>query len=213
MAAPITVSASGYFETVRAGVAIGKATLRMRTATQGVLTQGADSWKITGDPIARTLRSTAPGSVLNLRIVTRSLLRGTVDGDTLELRRAVLRSIPPAELAQFDSGPTGAIKAVMDATPDYQAAVGDTSTFWYAFGPVLYRGRLDGTARVLGIASDPGPCRVFALRPTHADRRLGAEDPGLSRQARPHALIRAGERLRRRTSPKPEGQGTGRAAE
>ena len=40
------------------------------------------------------------------------------------------------------------------------------TTFWYAFGPVLYRGRLDGTARVLGIASDPGPaeCLPFARR-------------------------------------------------
>src|SRR4029077_7456967 len=76
------------------------------------------------------------------------------------------RPIPAAEMAQSDPGPTGAIKAVMDATPDYQAAVGDSSTFWYAFGPVLYRGRLDGSARVLGIASDPGPseCLPFARR-------------------------------------------------
>ncbi len=54
----------------------------------------------------------------------------------------------------------------MEATPDYEAAVGDTTTFWYAFGPVLYRGRLDGSARVLCIASDPGPaeCLPFARR-------------------------------------------------
>jgi uracil-DNA glycosylase len=29
--------------------------------------------------------------------------------------------------------------------------------FWYDWGPVFYRGRLDGSARVLCIASDPGP--------------------------------------------------------
>lgn len=54
----------------------------------------------------------------------------------------------------------------MDSVPDYQAAVGDSTTFWYAFGPVLYRGRLDGSARVLGIASDPGPteCLPFVRR-------------------------------------------------
>src|SRR4029077_2661 len=76
------------------------------------------------------------------------------------------RPIPAAEMAQSDPGPTGAIKAVMDATPDYQAEVGDSSTFWYAFGPVLYRGRLDGAPRVVGIASDPGrsECLPFARR-------------------------------------------------
>src|SRR5262249_5740705 len=38
--------------------------------------------------------------------------------------------------------------------------------FWYAFGPVFYRGRLDGSARVLCIASDPGPteCLPFVRR-------------------------------------------------
>jgi hypothetical protein len=58
------------------------------------------------------------------------------------------------------------MKTFMDTVPDYGAAVGDTSTFWYAFGPVLYRGRLDGSARVLGIASDPGPteCLPFVRR-------------------------------------------------
>src|SRR6185295_17253562 len=53
-----------------------------------------------------------------------------------------------------------------DATPDYAAAVGDETTFWYAFGPVLYRGRTDGSARVMVIASDPGPseCLPFMRR-------------------------------------------------
>ena len=54
----------------------------------------------------------------------------------------------------------------MESAPDYQVELGDDTTFWYAFGPVLYRGRLDGSARVLCIASDPGPaeCLPFARR-------------------------------------------------
>ena len=89
-----------------------------------------------------------------------------MDGAPLVLTRAVLRQIPAAEMAQSDAGPTGAMKSLMDATPDYEAEMGDSTTFWYAFGPVLYRGRLDGTARVMCIASDPGPaeCLPFARR-------------------------------------------------
>jgi hypothetical protein len=58
------------------------------------------------------------------------------------------------------------MKAFLDQVPDYRSEVGDSSTFWYAFGPVLYRGRLDGSARLLGIASDPGPteCLPFVRR-------------------------------------------------
>ncbi len=166
MAAPSTVTSAGYFAAQRGGVLVGEATLRMTNATQGTLALGGGEWAVTGDPSTEKLRGTAPGSVLELKIVTRSLLKGTVDGATLELARVVLRPIPPAETAQSDPGPTGVVKAVMDATPDYKAQVGDSTTFWYAFGPVLYRGRLDGSARVLCIASDPGPseCLPFVRR-------------------------------------------------
>ena len=77
-----------------------------------------------------------------------------------------MRPIPAAEMAQSDAGPTGAMKTLLDATPDYEAEMGDSTTFWYAFGPVLFRGRLDGSARVMCIASDPGPaeCLPFARR-------------------------------------------------
>lgn len=145
---------------------MGEATLRMKNATQGTLALGRLEWKVSGDPPAKKLRGTAPGSVVELKIVTRSLLKGTVDGGTLELTRAVLRPIPAAEMAQSDAGPMGTMKALMDATPDYRGEMGDSTTFWYAFGPVLYRGRLDGSARLLGIASDPGPaeCLPFARR-------------------------------------------------
>jgi hypothetical protein len=36
--------------------------------------------------------------------------------------------------------------------------------FWYDWGPVLSRGRLDGSARLLGLASDPGPTEQVACR-------------------------------------------------
>ena len=166
MAAPPTVSADGYYVATRAGAVVGEATLRMKTATKGTLAFGGMEWKVTGDPSKKKLRGTAAGSVADLKIVNRRVLSGTVDGQTVEMTRAMLRPIPSAEMAQSDPGPTGTMKGIMDATPDYQAAVGDATTFWYAFGPVLYRGRLDGTARVLGIASDPGPaeCLPFARR-------------------------------------------------
>jgi hypothetical protein len=49
----------------------------------------------------------SPGSALNLKIETRGALKGTVDRDTLELMRAVLRPIPSAELSQSDLGLLG----------------------------------------------------------------------------------------------------------
>src|SRR5262245_11229345 len=166
MAAPITVRCAGYFHATRGGVDAGEATLRMKSATQGTLAFGGKTWKLKGSASGKTFHGTVPGSVVDLKIQSRSQLTGTVDGSKLDLSRNVVRPIPAAELAQSDAGPTGAMKATMDATPDYQAAVGDTTTFWYAFGPVLYRGRLDGSARVICIASDPGPaeCLPFARR-------------------------------------------------
>jgi hypothetical protein len=138
----------------------------MRSATKGTLSLGSKEWKLTGDIATKKFSGTASGSVVDLRIVNRSLLKGTVDGDTLELARTVLRPILAGEMAQSDPGPAGALKTFMDATPHYEVAVGDSTTFWYAFGPVLYRGRLNGSARVLCIASDPGPteCLPFMRR-------------------------------------------------
>jgi hypothetical protein len=138
----------------------------MQTATAGSLVFGGKEWVLVGDPSKKTLTGKASGSNLLLKIVTRSKLQGTVDGAALSLDRSVLVPIPPGERAQSDPGPSGAMKTFLATVPDYQAAVGDTSTFWYAFGPVLYRGRLDGSARVLGIASDPGPteCLPFVRR-------------------------------------------------
>jgi hypothetical protein len=69
-------------------------------------------------------------------------------------------------MTEFDAGPDAGIQAIMNATPDYITAAGDATIFWHHFGNLFCRGRLDGTARVLCIASDPGPteCLPFVRR-------------------------------------------------
>lgn len=60
---------------------------------------------------------------------------------------------PPSSV--FDKGPPAALARHFAAVPAYDPAVRDV--FWYDWGPVFYRGRLSGGAKLLGIASDPGP--------------------------------------------------------
>lgn len=54
---------------------------------------------------------------------------------------------------QFDPGPPEHYARHFAAMPDYAPF---KQFFWYDWGPVFYRGRLDGSARILCIASDPG---------------------------------------------------------
>jgi hypothetical protein len=58
-------------------------------------------------------------------------------------------------MVAFDKGPPAALAQHFAALPDIEPA--SRSLFWYDWGPVFYRGRLTGKARLLGIASDPGP--------------------------------------------------------
>jgi uracil-DNA glycosylase len=62
---------------------------------------------------------------------------------------------------EFDPGPPPAIAQHLANVPSYAAK---RDLFWYDWGPVFYRGRLDGSARLLGIASDPGPTERIACR-------------------------------------------------
>jgi hypothetical protein len=55
---------------------------------------------------------------------------------------------------EFDKGPSPALAALLSQHPDYSAV---KDLFWFDWGPVFYRGRLDKTAKVLCVASDPGP--------------------------------------------------------
>lgn len=63
-------------------------------------------------------------------------------------------------MSEFDHGPPAKLAAHFDAVPD-PPVPGD---FWFDWGPIFYRGRLDGSARVLCIASDPGPTERIAGR-------------------------------------------------
>jgi uracil-DNA glycosylase len=62
--------------------------------------------------------------------------------------------------SSFDSGPPSAIATICGQCP----APSKPKAFWMAWGPVFYRGRLDGSARLLCIASDPGPTERIAHR-------------------------------------------------
>ena len=56
---------------------------------------------------------------------------------------------------EFDKGPPIAIARHFGALPPIGPQHRDL--FWYDWGRVFYRGRLNGAVKVLGIASDPGP--------------------------------------------------------
>src|SRR5687767_14804341 len=65
-------------------------------------------------------------------------------------------------MIEFDRGPSKALAQHLADAPGYTAA--QRKLFWYDWGPVFYRGRVSGTARLLGIASDPGPTERVACR-------------------------------------------------
>jgi uracil-DNA glycosylase len=61
----------------------------------------------------------------------------------------------------FDKGPSIPVFDHFASLPSYEAR---KSLFWYDWGPIFYRGRLDRSARLLCIASDPGPTERVAGR-------------------------------------------------
>jgi uracil-DNA glycosylase len=65
------------------------------------------------------------------------------------------------DFENFDPGPPQAFARHFAAVPSY---VEFKEAFWLDWGPIFYRGRLDGTAKVLCIASDPGATERIALR-------------------------------------------------
>jgi uracil-DNA glycosylase len=64
-------------------------------------------------------------------------------------------------MTEFDPGPPPEFAEIFARVPDYAPF---KEHFWYDWGPVFYRGRLDGSARVLCVASDPGPTERIAAR-------------------------------------------------
>src|SRR5829696_6944386 len=65
-------------------------------------------------------------------------------------------------MIDFDPGPPKPLADHLAQLPSYTAA--ERNLFWYDWGPILYRGRLNGSAKLLGIASDPGPTERVACR-------------------------------------------------
>ena len=63
-------------------------------------------------------------------------------------------------MSEFDRGPSAQLAALFDRVPDPPVK----DDFWFDWGPVFYRGRLDGSARVLCVGSDPGPTERIAGR-------------------------------------------------
>lgn len=63
-------------------------------------------------------------------------------------------------MSEFDRGPSAKFAKFFDRVPDPPVK----EDFWFDWGPVFYRGRLDGSARVLCLASDPGPTERIAGR-------------------------------------------------
>ncbi len=61
----------------------------------------------------------------------------------------------------FDPGPPAAVARHLAALPSYAE---HRELFWFDWGPVFYRGLLNGRARVLCVASDPGPTERIAGR-------------------------------------------------
>lgn len=55
---------------------------------------------------------------------------------------------------EFDRGPTAAMASLLMDHPDYTPV---KEFFWFNWGPVFYRGRLNQSAKILCVASDPGP--------------------------------------------------------
>jgi hypothetical protein len=98
-------------------------------------------------------------------------------------------------MGEFDPGPPPAFSGIFDRMPDHGA---HRAHFWFDWGPVFYRGRLDGSARVLCIASDPGPTERVAGRTLVGDAgqrvqgflaRIGLTRSYLCLNAFPYALF------------------------
>ena len=98
-------------------------------------------------------------------------------------------------MIEFDKGPTQRFAKLFAECPDYGAL---KPHFWYDWGPIFYRGRLDGSARVVCVASDPGATERIAARTLVGDagqrvqgflRKLGLTRSYLCLNAYPYALL------------------------
>src|ERR1700745_711241 len=96
-------------------------------------------------------------------------------------------------MAEFDSAPPQHFAGLFGRCP----RPSEPNSFWTDWGPVFYRGRLDASARLLCIASDPGPTERIANRTLVGDAgqrvqgflsKLGLTHSYLCINAFPYAL-------------------------
>lgn len=96
---------------------------------------------------------------------------------------------------EFDPGPPPVYAKLFERLPDLSPI---RESLWFDWGPIFYRGRLDGSARVLCIASDPGATERIAARTLVGDagqrvqgflRKLGLSRSYLCLNAFPYALF------------------------
>jgi hypothetical protein len=108
---------------------------------------------------------------------------------------------------EHDPGPPAAFADKFAAMPSY-AALKDH--FWFDWGPVFYRGRLDGSARILCFASDPGPTERIAGRTLVGD--AGQRTQGFLASHEESVLLtrwaQAVTELRSIVTPDPDGDAT-----
>ena len=98
-------------------------------------------------------------------------------------------------MADFDPGPPALVARHFAKVPSYADY---RELFWYDWGPVFYRGRLNRTARLLAIASDPGPTERVALRTLVGD--AGQRVQGFLTKLGLTQQLRARQRLRVRAA-------------
>src|SRR4051794_11993174 len=67
-------------------------------------------------------------------------------------------------MATFDPGPPAAWAGLFDQAPLAHYISHPSGRFRTEFGPVFYRGRLDGTARILIVGQDPSTDEILAQR-------------------------------------------------
>jgi uracil-DNA glycosylase len=117
-----------------------------------------------------------------------------------------------APSATFDKGPPAALARHFAALPT--VAEEHRELFWWSWGPVFHRGRLDGRAKVLVIASDPGPTERLVGRTLVGDAgqrvqglltKLGLVSGYVLVNAFPHAVHPSkASRARRLVLPDPD---------
>ncbi len=131
-------------------------------------------------PPATASRSRTSGSSGIPYAMTR---RDLLDGNKDLLAFCTSRQLAPEETTHahlpFDPGPSIPVYHHLASLPSYEP---HKTKFWYDWGPIFYRGRLDRSARLLCIASDPGPTeRIAGRTPGRRRRPAGAGLPDQDR--------------------------------